>query len=109
MIVVVKNQGAKIPYDISGNKITFDDDLTINLAKREQDEGSHIDICRDSYGSLVLGVIPGLAEAYVAQLDIPTRSYRLVADGTDIEGNPKQRQEAVPFNMEAVTLTLWEV
>ena len=37
MIVIDKNQGTKIPYEITGTKITFDDDLTINLAKRQED------------------------------------------------------------------------
>ena len=33
MIVIEKNEGIKIPYSVSGEKITFNDDLTINLAK----------------------------------------------------------------------------
>ena len=41
MIVIEKNEGPKIDYEIQNTatkkKITFDDDLTINLAKREED------------------------------------------------------------------------
>ena len=47
MIVIEKNEGAKIPYDVTGTKVCFDDDLTINLAKREEDDPVHIDICHD--------------------------------------------------------------
>ena len=37
MIVIEKNQGPKIEYEVNGTKICFDDDLTINLKKREED------------------------------------------------------------------------
>lgn len=109
MIVIEKNEGRKIDYLVSESKITFDDDLTINLQKREQDNENHLDICRDKLGNLVLGVIPGLAEEYVAQLDIPPRGYEYLPDGQDEDGNPKQRQQAIPFDPDKVTLTLWTV
>lgn len=109
MIVIEKNRGQKIGFLLSENKITFDDDLTVNLAKREQDNENHLDICRDKLGNLVLGVIPGLAEEYVAQLDIPPRCYEYIPDGLDDEGSPRQRQQAIPFNPDRVTLTLWAV
>ena len=51
MIIVEKNEGQKIDYEIQNTatkkKITFDDDLTINLAKREEDWAVHIDVCYD--------------------------------------------------------------
>ena len=47
MIIVEKNEGPKIEYEVTGKKICFDDDLTINLAKREEDWPVHIDICSD--------------------------------------------------------------
>lgn len=98
MIVIEINEGEKINYSIEANKITFDDELTLNLEKHERDDPAHIDICRDKYGCLVTGVIPGLAENYVAQIDIPAREY----DYSD-EENPV----AMPFDMERCTLTLW--
>lgn len=55
MTVIEKNSGAKIPYEVVKNKICFDDDLTINLAKREDDRDVHIDVCYDRYGELVIG------------------------------------------------------
>ena len=54
MTVIEKNSGTKIPYEVVKNKICFDDDLTINLAKREDDRDVHIDVCYDSYGEAQL-------------------------------------------------------
>ena len=77
MIIVEKNEGPKIDYDIQNTstkkKITFDDDLTINLVKREEDWPVHIDICFDSEGDLVIGTAAG--RRYVAEIDIPARRY----------------------------------
>jgi len=44
MTVKSKNEGTKIPYEISGTRITFDDDLSLNLAKKQRDWDVHIDI-----------------------------------------------------------------
>ncbi len=109
MNIIHKNEGTKIPYTVSGSKITFDDEVMYNLTKYERDEASHIDLCRDKFGNLVSGVIPGTAERYVAQIDIPARRYNYVPDGVDEDGNPKQKQVAEPLDMERVTLTLWSV
>ncbi len=109
MNIIHKNEGTKIPYTVSGSKITFDDEVMYNLTKYERDEASHIDLCRDKFGNLVSGVIPGTAERYVAQIDIPARRYNYVPDGVDADGNPKQKQVAEPLDMERVTLTLWSV
>lgn len=109
MNVIHKNEGAKVQYTVRGSKITFDDEVTYNLAKYERDEDSHIDLCRDKFGNLVSGVIPGMAERYVAQIEIPGRSYDYVLDGEDEDGNPKQKQVAVPLDMDNVTLTLWSM
>lgn len=109
MNIIHKNEGPKIPYSARGGKITFDNEVTYNLAKYERDEPSHIDLCRDKYGNLVSGVIPGTAERYVAQIDIPARSYNYLPDGEDEDGNPKQKKVAVPLDMDDVTLTLWSM
>ena len=37
MKVIEINEGAKIPYEVNKTKICFDDDITINLAKRQED------------------------------------------------------------------------
>lgn len=100
MIVIHKNEGPKIPYEVSGKKICFDDDLTINLAKRQKDEPEHIDVCYDRDGELVIGAAAG--RAYVAEIDIPAREY------TEPEGEDDPR-EPIPLDMDTVTLTLWAV
>lgn len=109
MNIIHKNEGPKSPYTVRGSKITFDDEVMYNLSKYERDEASHIDLCRDKFGNLVSGVIPGSAERYVAQIDIPARSYNYVPDGEDEDGNPKKKQVAVPLDMDDVTLTLWSM
>ena len=109
MIIVEKNEGPKISYVEKGTKITFDDELMLNLAKYERDEDNHIDVCRDKCGNLVSGVIPGTAEHYVAQIDIPARSYTYEDNGVDEDGRHQQKQVAVPLDMKRVTLTLWSM
>ena len=69
MIVINKNEGTKIPYEVSGKRITFDDDLSLNLAKQEKDWPVHIDVCVDRDGNLCTGTGVGLY--YVAQIDTP--------------------------------------
>ena len=125
MKIIEKNEGVKIPYEIKGDKIVFnDDELTLNLARYERDDANHIDICRDRFGNLVSGVIPGIAETYVAQIDIPARVYEgreiegaaeeVQADGEETGGAPggtmdrqTMEREAVPFDIDKCTLTLW--
>ena len=100
MIIIEKNAGEKIPYEVNGKKITFDDDLTINLAKRQKDDPEHIDVCFDRDGELVIGTAAG--RAYVAEIDIPAREY------TTPEGEDEQ-PEPVPLDMDTVTLSLWAI
>jgi hypothetical protein len=101
MIIIEKNEGAKIPYSVSGTKVTFNDDLTINLASREQDWPVHIDICYDEDRALVIGAAAG--RAYVAEIDIPARQY------TEDEVDGETQRVPVPLNMDIVTLTLWSI
>ena len=101
MIIIEINEGKKIEYEITGKKICFDDDLTINLAKREEDAPVHIDVCYDADGDLVIGAAAG--RAYVAQIDIPARSYTEEGEGEEVTLVP------VPLDMDKVTLTLWAI
>lgn len=94
MIIIEKKQGTKIPYEVSGKRITFDDDLSLNLSKQEKDWLVHIDICEDADGNLCTG--HGLY--YVAQIDIPAAVY------SEDENSEKQ-----PLDMDTVTLTLWSI
>lgn len=107
MIIIEKNEGEKITYTTNGNKITFADELMLNLEKYERDDPNHIDICRDKFGNLVCGVIPGVAEVYVAQIDIPAREYDFIADGVDENGEPREVPMPALFDIDKCTLTLW--
>ena len=104
MIIVEMNEGQKIDYEVQNTatkkKITFDDDLTINLAKREEDWPVHIDVCYDEDRELVIGTAAG--RAYVAQIDIPARRY---TPGEDPEDPPVP----VPLDLDTVTLSLWSI
>ena len=101
MIIIEKNEGAKIPYSVNGAKVTFNDDLTINLASREQDWPVHIDICFDEDRALAIGAAAG--RAYVAEIDIPARQY------TEEEVDGETQRVPIPLDMDTVTLTLWSI
>ena len=100
--------GNFIPYEINGNALMFNDKLMVKLDKYERDAAAHYDVCLDKFGSLVMGVIPGVAELYAAQIDIPARQYIEVDSGkTDIDGNEIFIPTPVPFDPANTTLTLW--
>lgn len=100
MIIIEKNKGTKIPYEVSGKRITFDDDLSLNLAKQEKDWPVHIDVCMDRDENLCNGTGAGLY--YVAQIDIPAAVY----SEPETEDDPPVKQ---PLDMDTVTLTLWSL
>jgi len=106
MIVVNKNEGPKIDYEVKNTStkkaITFDDDLSINLIKREQDWPVHIDVCFDENGWLTIGTAAG--RRYVAEIDIPARQY---TEETDPEDPEQTIRTPVPLNLDNVTLSLW--
>lgn len=104
MIIVEKNVGPKIPYEVTGKKICFDDDLTINLAKRQKDDPEHIDVCFDQDGELVIGAAAG--RAYVAEIDIPAKEYEYHESENEGDSEPP---EPIPLDMDKVTLTLWAI
>lgn len=108
IIVVEKNEGEKIAYEVSGTKITFgEDELMVNLKTRERDEEVTLDICRDTQDGLTVGVNTE-ARAYVAQVAIPAREYEIVDTGEqDEDGNPIMERNPVAFDMKKCTLTLW--
>ena len=104
MIVIEKNEGPKIEYEVTGKIICFDDDLTINLVKRQEDQEVHIDICYDRYGELVIGAAAG--RRYVAEIDIPKKEYIYPEPE---EGEEPEPPTPVPLDMDTVTLTLWSI
>lgn len=114
MQIVKMPEGAEnvISYEITKNTISFnDDELALNLQKRERDGAVHIDICTDRSGALVMGAENGFK--YVAQIDIPAREYTEVEveaeEAEGMETRAKTVREPVPFSMDRCTLTLWEM
>lgn len=108
IIVVEKNEGEKIAYEVSGTKIIFgEDELMVNIKSRERDEEVTLDICKDTQDGLTVGVNTEARE-YVAQVTIPARGYEIVDTGEqDEDGNPIMERKALPFDMKKCTLTLW--
>ncbi len=110
--VVEVNKGEKIPYTISKTKVTFDDELALNLAKLERDFDVSIDICIDKFGMIVTG----LGVKYAAQIEIPARQYvdnEQNNPGYDPEDEDSQKTimvpEPVPFSVDNVTLKLYSI
>ncbi len=113
MNVVEVSAGKKIGYSVYKNKITFEDEVTLNCEKREQDFDVCIDICVDRDGMLTLGT---LGESYAAQVEIPARQYveREVPNpeyNPDDETSQEKVMEKIPaaFSMANVTLKLYAV
>ena len=114
--IIEKNDGKKIPYRVSGTKIFFgeDDDLMLNLQKRQREYPVYMDVCADSDGNLVIGT--GAGRDYVAQITIPAYQYAepdKIHDGaakSDEPDNPDAEQrEPLPLDMSNIILTLWSV
>ncbi len=112
MHIIEVNQGKKIPYVVHGNKITFDDELMLNVEKLERDFEVCVDICIDKYGMIVTG----LGVKYAAQIEIPARKYTETTVENpmySLEDEASQAtittREAVPFCMENVTLKLYAI
>ena len=115
---VIKTPGKHIVYDTTSKSIIFgeDEDLSINLKNREQDEKTLIDICSDSDGFLVVGTAAGLR--YVAQVEIPARQYTETEEtnpnydpeaeaGTEAASQTITVREPVPFDIDNCTIYLW--
>ena len=108
MNIVNKNEGTYIPYTLTGNSLSINNELTLALDMYERDDPVHFDICYDKLDNLVMGVIPGVAEYYVAQIDIPARTYTQTDTGeVDEDGNEIYTPTPVPYDPDNTTLTLW--
>ena len=112
MNVVEMNTGTKIDYEVSGTKISFnDDELTLNLARYQKEDIVTKDVMADSEGFLTLGN----GSFYVAQVEIPAKEYDVtvetvteVVDGEEVEKEIEHR-EAKPLDMDDVTLYLFSI
>ena len=109
MIIENKTEGTKVPYVVNGTRITFEDDLSLDLAKRQGDAPVVIDICRNSGGALVMGTTD--AVDYVAQIYIPTAEYTEVpvveSEDPTMEGEGTAQRVIKKLNMSTVKLVLW--
>lgn len=80
--------------------------LMIPLAKRQADSETVVDVFCDMQGSYS----EERSDLYVANIIIPPRQYRYIETGEiDDKGNPVIKKEALPLDVEAVTLILWPV
>ena len=100
------NDGTKIPWRVSGTKIYFgeDDDLMINLTKRQREYPVYMDVCADSDGNLVIGT--GVGRDYVAQIEIPAYQY---AESGNLSDAETETREILPLDMADVIVTLWSI
>ena len=112
MNVIEVNEGTKIPYSVSKTKITFDDELMLNVQKLEREFDVCIDICIDKYGM----VTTGLGVKYAAQIEIPAREYtEHTEENPDYDPEDETSRETittkepVPFSMANVTLKLYAI
>ena len=107
MQVIKKPESGKkfVGYSLDGNILSLgDDEIMINLAKKERDDEVVIDIVRD----LTQGLLMGLEGAtYVAEIHIPPREY---ATETAVGEDGKDTTKLVPiaFDPDKVTLYLFE-
>ena len=104
MIIVEKNEGPKIEYELDGYRLYLGDDaLMLRLDKLERDWPVHLDICRDRNGILVMSTDTSLY--YVAEIDIPAAVY----EEEEGPGEGEQTRTKLPLDTDTVTLTLWAV
>ena len=112
MKVIEVNEGPKVSYEVDKTRVTFNDELMLNLAKYEQDDDVHIDICADKNGNLSTAT----AFRYVAQIEIPARQYREV-EPENPDYNPENedslktivKKEAISFSLDNVTLKFYSL
>lgn len=111
MIINYKTPEAEerhVDYSIEGNFLTVDY-LSMKLDRYEKDDPVHIDICQDKMGNLSTGVIPGWSEKYIAQVDIPARTYHEEeTEETNEDGEKITIPVPDPYDPGKTTLTLWE-
>jgi len=116
MEIINVGGGAKVSYEAEGSVLIFNGgELTLDLAKHQRDFARELDICRDKFGGLTMG----LGENYAAQISIPAREYEYepgeniaaYAAGSmeDTERQPEVEmlKKALPLDMAKVTLALW--
>lgn len=102
--VVEKTPGNHIEYELTKEKITFNDELAVKLSSRERDYEVTLDICIDDEDGVVIGT-GGRAQKYAAQIIIPARRYDVIENNE--EGEVREVPVPLPFDMSLCTLILW--
>lgn len=109
MKIVERNAGQKIDYELRGTRLSFaDGELSIDLARYQQDDPVTRDIMVDSEGYLT----NGRGRYYVAQVEIPAKEYEEIPvedgeSGDEMDGGTERR--ALPLNTDDVTLYLFSI
>lgn len=118
MVVIEKNDGKKIGYELTGTKLEFAGGaLTIDLARYQRDEQVTLDIMANGEGYLTMGQ----GRYYVAQVAIPARGYDEVEiqqadalraqaeDGAPQGDMPLVERTPLPLDTDTVTLYLFGI
>lgn len=106
MKIINKEEGRKVAYAVDKTVLSIGGgELMADLQRYQRDFPVHLNICLNEYGMLNMG----LAERYVAEVDIPAKVYTYMQDGVDENDAPRMRQEVTPLDMEDVVLTLWSM
>jgi hypothetical protein len=101
MKITEMNEGEKIGYELKKYKLTFNDELTVNLDKYQRDYDVTKDIMADSEGSLVIGN----GRFYVAQIVIPAAEYEENVETEEKTVTDTESGEKKTENVETVTRT----
>lgn len=102
MRVVHLNEGPKAAFQLEGTVLSVHG-VAIDLAARQRDVQTVIDL---SLAGDLKTVVEGVGAWYVATVVIPARSYHLV-DCIGEDGQPAQRLEPLPLDVNEVELRLW--
>lgn len=107
MKIVERNAGPKIDFELNGTRLSFaDGELTLDLARYQQDESVMRDIMVDSEGYLT----NGRGRYYVAQVEIPAREYEDIPVESENEDEPGTgERRALPLDTDDVTLYLFSI
>ena len=107
MIIVEKNEGRKIDWELIGTRLSFaDGELMLNLARYQQDEIVMRDIMVDNEGYLTTG----RGRYYAAQVEIPAREYEEeIIEPTEPDAEPEIRRTPLPLDTDKVTLYLFSI
>lgn len=101
---IIMTAGNHPPVALAGTVLTVDGHA-IDLAQRQQDVATIIDLSLGTDGAIVEGKGQGW---YAANIVIPPATYTEVDTGTkDADGNPIIGRQKNALNTDLVTINLW--